>query len=295
MNDSELKEILKEVDGQASEVQQSPSDAIPPVDRGDVTVDEDRLSAYLISSLQTDIQRREMSGWSEKREYDLKAYHGIKDAWLSMNPWPNSSNFPEPITPVLLDTGQSAIMASMFSDMMKTVVVTGIGEEDIKNADKVQDVMNWVVGTSIEDMYSECDADVHQTLKHGTSYFKLVVDYSDEFKICPYTIPIERILLPIDAKSPKVKDSDHVHQIVPRTMNDLLYRKGLGAYRNLEYVNKGWNIQGNLTEYQLNNIRNVVTGLDITRQSNDSYYCVETYCTYYDKDSLQRRKSTYRV
>jgi hypothetical protein len=182
MNDSELQDTLKdqsdtfntqEMDGGVKEL---PADVVPAGDRGDIDIDEDRLSNYLINSLKNDILDRDGMGWKEKREYDLKAYHGIKDAYLSSFPWPNSSNYPEPITPVLLDTGHSAIMASAFPDIMKTVVVTGIGEEDIKNASKVQDIMNWTIGTGIQDFYSEMDANIHQVLKHGTSYLKVVMD-----------------------------------------------------------------------------------------------------------------------
>lgn len=288
MNDGELREILSDKP-QGTQLNGAPADVTPPVDRGDIDLDEDRLSNYLLNSMKNDIMDRDQMNWTEKREYDLRAYHGIKDEYLSHVPWEGASNSPEHITTVLIDTGQSAVMGSIANDVMNMCKVTGIGKEDIKNSKKVESIMNWVVGTDMEDFYQEFDGNIHQVFKHGTSYFKVVVEMGNgEFKICPYTIPIERILLNIDARSPKAKDSDHIHQIIPWTANDLLYRKSLGAYKNLEYVDKGWSLKGNLTENQLSVIKNMTTGLDVTRKINrDTFFAVESYLTYYAKDSLK--------
>jgi hypothetical protein len=254
------------------------------------------LKLYRIS-----INRKEMSKVKflkrEILDYDgfvycaTTPYHTLYVRRNGKASWCGNSNFPEPITPVILDTGQSAIMSSAFPSLSKTINGTGVGEEDNKNAKKVVNIMNWTVSNDTEDFYIEMDGNVHQMLKHGTSIFKLIADFEGGFKVCPYTIPIERFLMPIDAKSPKIKDSDHCHQLVPWTANDLLYKKSMGVYKNLEYVNKGFSIAGNISEQEMNNIRQNITGLDVAKKiERDTYFICESYVTYYEKNSLKAQE-----
>jgi hypothetical protein len=279
-----------DADIQAELSKSEPKDTRPPMEHIDPDLDEERLGNHLCALLKKDYTDRDASGWVDRRAYDLKAYYGLKDAWLSSWPWPNSSNYPVPITPVLLDTGHSATYQSMFNDMMKTVDVKGIGREDLTNAKKVGSLLNWQVGTDIEKMPYEMDHNIFNTYLNGTSYFKLIRNYSEtgEFKIKPATIPISRIYLPIDSCSPAIEDSDHVIQLVPLTANDMMQRKALGIYKNLDAVGKGFSILGTTAEQTLNIQKQNAIGLDFNmKDSRDTYFIAEAYVSYIPKDSFK--------
>lgn len=267
-----------------------PNDTKPPMDHIDPDIDEKRLGNYLCTLLKKDYSDRDNSGWVERRQYDIKAYYGLKDAWLSSFPWPNSSNYPVPITPVLLDTGHSASLQSMFNDMMKTVDVKGIGREDLNNAKKLESILNWQVGTDIVKFPYEMDINIFNMYLQGTSYMKLIRSFTNDggFKISPATIPIERIYLPIDACSPDIGDTDHVIQLIPLTANDMMERKAMGVYKNLDAVGKGFSILGTTTEQTLNALKQRASGLDFnSKDDRDTYFIAEAYVSYIPKDSFK--------
>jgi len=259
-------------------------DSIPSPDTNDVDVDEEDLGKYLVTQLKNDVADKEGMGWQEKREYDIKAYDGIKDMWLSTYPWPNASNYPVPITPIQVDTGVAVLDERMWRDKNRACVVAGVGDEDIRNAKSLESILSWQIINDIVRMKQEWKAHIRQALKMGTSYFKVFRTVKDGFKLAVETIPIERIYLPVDAKSPDKDDTDHVTQAIPLSANDLIQRVGWGVYKNLDQIGKGWGVGGAVTPERLAYIRQESTGIDIvTKVIRDNWWINETYLTYYPR------------
>ena len=63
----------------------------------ELDLDESDLASYILELFRNDIEDKRQMSWVDKRNYDIKAYYGLKDAALSQIPWPNASNFPVPL------------------------------------------------------------------------------------------------------------------------------------------------------------------------------------------------------
>lgn len=207
-------------------------DSIPDRKTPDSDIPDDELTEVVMADLMNDIQDKEDFGWQEKREYDLKAYYGIKDEFLKNYPYPNASAYPVPITPVLLDTGKAMIGDLKWRNPDKCVVVSPVGAEDIKKVKHLEALLNWQCLNKIKDMKMEDSASDFSMLLHGTGYEKIIMTgLKDRFDVSPFNVPIEFIYLPIDARSPEISDSDHIIQIIPLSSNDLRQRIASGVYR----------------------------------------------------------------
>ena len=111
-------------------------------------INDDDLSVYISNLLRNDISDKEEAGWTEKRIYDINAYEGNK---LPTNfPWVNCCNFPQPLTPTLVDTAWANIMGSIFADPENTVDVQGVGVEDIRLAPILMQLLNFQINKEIE-------------------------------------------------------------------------------------------------------------------------------------------------
>ena len=290
METEDLRELLEKT---AEDKQERPTDNIPSVDNPDADINEEDLGQYLVGLLKSYISDKEQMGWDEKRQYDLRAYHGLKEEWMSNFPWPNSSNYPVPITPVLLDTGWAAINDLIWRDKNKLVSVSGIGEEDADNAEDLQSVMNWVFTNGIQGAKREVFANTFQMLKHGTSHLKVVRQAREDgkFQLDLNTVPVEWIYMAIDAKSPEIGDSECNIQIVPLLSNDLRDRIRWGVYKNLDKIGKGWNVGNANSPEKLAQLKQQITGLDVTRRvTRDTWFIGEAEITYYPKYSLRARE-----
>lgn len=290
METEDLRELLEKT---AAEPNKAPGDSPPDTAIPDVNIDDEELGRYLVALLKNYICDKEDMGWDEKRQYDLRAYYGIKDDWLSQYPWPNASNYPVPITPVLLETGWAAINDILYRDPDRVSIVKGVGPEDIKNAKKLEAVLNWQILNDIPDMKRETFANTFQMLLHGTSYQKIIKAASPQkkFQLAVETIPIERIYISIDAKSPLIGSAEAVIQIIPLSANDLRQRMAWGVYQNLDKVAKGWNVGSSNTPEKLAQIKQQITGLDVTKKiTRDTWFIAEAYLTYYPKNSLKAKE-----
>jgi len=81
----------------------------------ELDLDESDLASYILELFRNDIEDKRQMSWVDKRNYDIKAYYGLKDAALSQIPWPNASNFPVPLTPTILDTAHANIVSSILT------------------------------------------------------------------------------------------------------------------------------------------------------------------------------------
>ena len=291
METEDLRPLLEQTAEEAQE--KGPQDMPPSTDTPDSDVNEKELGEYLVALLKDYVADKEDMGWDEKRQRDLINYYGEKEEWMSNWPWPNASNYPKPITYEQVETGWSAVNDILLRDRDKVAVVTGVGEEDIKNASKLESILNWQIINDIPHMRREVSANVFQMLLHGTSYLKIVrqVGEQGKFGLSMDMIPIDRIYLSIDSKSPDIGECECVVQIVPLSANDLRQRMAWGVYKNLDKVAKGWTIGNSNSPEKLAQIRQQIMGLDITRKiTRDTWFIGEAYLTYYPKNSLRARE-----
>src|SRR3990167_8206068 len=284
-----LKDLLdKTSDSHAHVVDgQFPADRVPLAGEDDVDIPDEELTNYIQKVYGNDIVDKEEMGWSEKREYDIRAYHGVKDEFMMMNPWPNASAHPVAITPVQLDTGLSMIQDLKWRNERKVLTVSPVSDEDAKNSKLLEWLLNWQCLNDIPTMQMEDQASDFGALLNGTAYEKVIKDYSDSYRLCVYNIPIQNIYLPIDSRSPDIGDCEGVTQIIPLSDNDLRERALSGRYRNLDKVGKGF-VPRTMTPEQMEILSQEISGLSTTGKiSRDTWFIAERYFTYYPRGSMR--------
>lgn len=267
------------------ESEQRPGDQVPGSATLDVDIDDEELTEHINANFRNEIADKEDMGWREKREYDKKAYFEIKDEAAAMFPWKNASNFPVCITSVQIDTGHALIGDLVWRNPSKVVTVSTEGDENPKKAKNLEWLLNWQVLNDIPTLQNEDSASNFFALLHGTAYEKVIREYSETYKLEVQNIPIEYIFLPIDRKSPDIKDSESVTQLIPLSSNDLRMRVASGRYRNLDKVGKGF-IPISSAAQSMNRRNQEISGLDITgKVSRDTWWIAERYETYYPRVS----------
>jgi hypothetical protein len=298
--DQDLDELLrltsdetrsKQADAQDAEDAKG-KDSPPDKSVDDVDIPDDELKQYLIQTHQNEISDKEDMGWNEMREYDLKAYYGIKDEYMQNFPYANASAYPVPITPVLLDTAHSMIDDLIWRDPNSAVIVTPISDEDIKKAKNLENLLNWQILNDIIDAKMEDSACNFSMLLHGTGYKKIIRIQNEkgEYQLRAVNVPIQNIFLPVDAKNPEPDNCEGVTQIIPLSSNDLRQRIAMGAYRNLDKITKGFLPQTTSQEL-IDRYKQEITGLDTTQRiTRDTWYIAERYMTYYPRGSMKARE-----
>lgn len=260
-----------------------PSEIIQPNDRDDLTgLDEDDLTSYILEMFRNDIEDKRQMGWVDKRNYDVKAYYGLKDKALSNYPWPNSSNFPVPLTPTLLDTAHANIMASIFSGNRGSLKVKDVSVEDMRTSKILQDLLNWQAENEI-DIEREYDKTIFRTFLHGTGFLKVYWDIKTR-SVKVVSVDIGNMFLPIDAKGLSEEETDHIIQIIPLTYNDLQLRKSMRVYKYPDQIFPGDNIDyGASFEEKLQRMDTASGTSLITKRRRDTYFIAECYSTHYPK------------
>jgi hypothetical protein len=286
--DSTADDTLKSPAGDATE--QIPNDRIPGTAELDVNIPDDELTEHIMANFKNEILDKEDMGWKDKREYDRKAYYEVKDEFAAQYPYPNASNFPVCITSVLLDTGCALINDLVWRNSSKVVTVSPQGDENPKKSKNLEWLMNWQVLNDMANVQLEDNASNFFALLHGTSYEKVFREFSDEYQLGVQNIPIEHIFLPIDRKSPDIKDSENVTQLIPLGSNDLRMRVASGRYRNLNKVGKGYFPQTMSVE-MLARLQRQISGLDVENKiSRDTWWIAERYMTYYPRGSMRAQE-----
>jgi hypothetical protein len=260
-----------------------PSDTLPTQEMQAPAFDEDDVKNCVMSDFQNDAKDKEEWGWVSKREYDLKAYYGIKEAAMSQRPWPGASNYRVPITPTLLDTGWANLKASQRSADGKIVRVSGVGEEDIRKAIPLEALLNWQLTNDIP-IDSVQDKNIFRTLLHGTGIVKVIQDY-ERNRVKVISFDIENFYIPIDAEGVQFSDNQgHVTQIIPLSKNDIEFRKELGIYNNLDKAVPGARITNRHGADSIIKLKDHVTGVNKEqRNSRETYFIAETYTEYRPK------------
>ena len=255
--------------------------------------DLDHLSRWIMERFRSDVLDREESGWKQKREYDVMAYYGLKKKWLSNWPWRNAANNPQCLTPSLMDTLHSNIMASQYAYSDKLARVEGVGVEDERPAPILEQVLNIQLLKEIK-LYSAQSSHLFKTYLHGTNHLKVLQDFqTNQVRVvCPDT---EDMFLPMDAQGCQRGQTDHVFQMLPFTFNDLQYRKGLvGAngkpiYVDLDRIPKGWS--ASRVSDGLAAAKDEASGTSkLDRYARDTYFMMECWLEYYEEDSFKPKE-----
>ena len=260
-----------------------PSDAMPQNDREDLTsIDEDDLRGYLLDIFKNDIADKQQDNFMEKKAYDVTSYYGLKNKALMEWPWEGASAFPVPLTPTLTDTAYANIHASKWSNDKGPVKVRGVGVEDIRTSKLLEDWLNWQVINEME-FESEDDKNDLRTFLHGTGFMKVFQDIkTNTVKI--YSVDIENMYVPIDARGLQVGEAEHVVHIIPLSYSDLQMRKLMGVYKYPDEILPGVGIS--YVEHLQNktNLMDIASGTSMeTKNRRDTYYIGEFYCTYANK------------
>jgi hypothetical protein len=258
-----------------------------PMGQAPNSLDEEDIAKCVIAKFADDVADKEEFGWTEKREYDLKAYYMVKDYAMMNRPWPGASAYPVPITPTLLDTGKANLMSSKQSESGDWVTVKGVGEEDIRKAKPLQSLLNWQFNNQIP-MDEVEDITTFRMLLHGDGMQKVIWDpRKSAVKIISFDI--ENIYLPIDAEGLQFDDNHgHVTQIIPLTQNDIEMRKAWGIYKDLDKMTPGARIVNGRqsSNDSVQRLKDEITGIDKEgRNRRETYFLAETYLEYFPKAS----------
>lgn len=273
--------------GAQAESQQGPNDRIPMAGEFDVDIPDEELIDYLIPSFKNDLKDKEEHDFAKKRKQDLEMYYGVTDPFFNDWPWPGASNFHVPMTQVFVDEGHSRIDDLEWRDRKKIVSVTGVGREDRWKAKNLESFFNWQGLNDIVDFERADSAANFWALVQGTSDLKMLRRNSDKYGLEIHCIRPEYMIIPIDCRSREKKDCERVSQIIPLGVSDLRARVGSGQYRNLDGVSKSY-LPGTMSQEEYDEIRGVVSGLDITGKTRrETRFIVESYVTYYPMRSLQ--------
>ena len=257
-------------------IPQQPNDVIPPDDRGDVTnLDEDHLRSYLYSCFMNDVDDRDDYGWIEKREYDAKAYYGIKNKALMEWPYKGASAFPVPMTPTLVDTAWANIKAGVIGNDGNVVKVNPTSAEDFRTAPILEEYMNWKLNNEIN-IEPVLDLTAFRTFYNGVTFIKVIKDL--ENNILMSGIDCNNVYLPIDAKGMQKDQTDRITHIVPLSYNDLQFRKRV--YKDIDMIQPGLGIGLNNHE-SVRSLSDIATGTSLLeKHRRETYFIAETYLSY---------------
>ena len=277
------EEIIEKI-SKTPQIEREASDSVPPA-VAEPGIDKEKLGKFLLDVFEKDVKAKMGNGWIENVAYDEKSYYGIKDQYLSQIPWPNSSNFPEPITPALLDTGHSNLLDAQFPSRTKMTTVSGIGPEDVRSAGNLEKLVNAQLLTEMDtrEFMDEIDFD---TLLHGTGILKVLASIGDDFQVTPRSVDIENIYTHIDAQGFKTDQMERITQIVPLTLQEKLRRvnariNGKKVYEGLENLPAGFKINGVMGDDELRQIQDEVSGTDTEKRKHDDLYSLaESYVSY---------------
>ncbi len=248
----------------------------------DTGFDEQDIVRQALYDFKNDIRDKEDFGWLFKRQYDIRAYYGVKNAAMQNWPYPGASAYPVPITPTLLDTGWANLRASMEGENGELIRVGGVGREDQRRAKILQSLMNWQVTTDIP-VDEVLDAAVFRALLHGDGPIKVIQDFTRN-SVNMFSFDPENLYLPIDASGFQKQDTDHVIQIIPLSETDINDRKLLGVYKNLDSIRPGAAIATAQATDLLMRERDIATGTNMEQRiRRETYYMMEYYKTYYPK------------
>ena len=170
---SELKNGLI-LNPETPDLRQLPADTPPPADRNDITdIDENYLSAHILENFKNDIADKNESKVLDNILYEQNSYYGKKNESLKHFPWEGASAFPVPLTPTLVDTAHSNLMAGIWEGTDGPAKIKGTGIEDIRTSRALEGLLNWQIMNDME-MYQESDKNTFRTIVHGTGFLKII-------------------------------------------------------------------------------------------------------------------------
>lgn len=254
--------------------EKSPSDILPPNDRGDITnLDEDHLRRYIYSAFLNCITDKQDYGWVEKKKYAIESYYGKKNEAMKHWPFENASAFPVPLTPTILDTAWANVQSGLFADRENPIGIEGVGVEDIRPAGKLLKFLNWQL-VNESDFEKESDKNVFRGFLHGTAVLKVIFDIKTN-KVKIRSIDIENFFVPIDSTGVQREDTDIIVHIIPLSYADIQLRKAMKIYREPDAILPGANLILRDSD-QIRISLDEISGMSIdTKIRRDNYYIAE--------------------
>lgn len=264
-----------------------PTDVSPPPDKTDVNLDHNRLLDYLTNSFKEAIRYKDFLGWNEKRSYDIKSYYMQKEAAWAQWPWKGASSYRSPLTATLTDTAWAYMMESIWPEGGNPLQIKGSGSEDVRTARILEQYMNTVIENETNLKIIQ-DLNIFRMFLHGTGVIK-TRRRLDGTSIDNSSVSVEDIFVPLNATSFVKGEAEYVHQVIGLTKNELEQRIRSKIYDFKDGdIAPGANISNSITRYETRNLMDKVSGLDMQSfERNQMYFIVESYCTYYDKDSAK--------
>ena len=265
-------------------------------------LNKDKLRLHIMELLKKDIASRDGLKWSELRKYDEYAYEHNRDK--NNDPWTNSAHFSAGLTRALVDTAHANVIDGIFADDSKVVDVIGVGDEDIKNARSLSSILNWQVLSDIEDAYQVIDTTVLVSIKNANACIKVIPGYqgNEKNRVKWIHCPVERLFFSPDIKSAQPQHCDHIFELITFTEIEKEQRRylknnqGQLVYEGIENLKKGFKVQMDTSFESLMITKDKFSGIDLsTRYSQDLYFSLECYLTWWDEEQKETCELIVRV
>jgi len=253
---------------------QTPSDTLPPVDRNDVTnLDEDALRKYIYSEFSNCISDKQDYGWTDKKDYAIRAYYQVKEEAMKHWPHENASAFRPPLTPTLLDTAWANVQSGLFADPKNPLAGEGVGVEDLRPEGILLKYLNWQMVNEIK-LEQESDKNVFRTFLMGTGIYKTMFDVKTN-TIKVRSIDLENFFVPIDATGVQRGETDICIHLIPLSYFDIQMRKAMKIYRKPDEILPGAGLILKDSD-QLRSSMDLASGMSLdTKVKRDNYYIAE--------------------
>jgi hypothetical protein len=195
-------------------------------------LDKDRLaeiSSDLLSKFENDKSSRK--DWEEQYSKGLKMLGVISED--RDDPFPGASGVHNPLMAEAATQFQARAVAEMFppGGPVKTQIIGKITEERERQAQRVQEFMNYQITQLMPDYFSELDQMLFNLSLAGSSFKKVYYDIATD-QVCAKFIPAEDLV--VSYSTTELDTSPRYTQIMKLTTNDVKKYMKSGFYRNIK-------------------------------------------------------------
>ena len=195
-------------------------------------LDDDKLSA-----ISSDLLNKYENDKASRKDWEDQYSKGIKMLGVISeerdDPFPGASGVHNPLMAEAATQFQARAIAEMFppGGPVKTQIVGKVTEEREKQAQRVQEFMNYQITQLMPDYFSELDQMLFNLALAGSSFKKVYYDTTTD-QVCAKFIPAEDLV--VSYSTTELDTSPRYTQIMKLTTNDVKKYMKTGFYRTVK-------------------------------------------------------------
>ena len=197
-------------------------------------LDRDRLSEIssdLLNKFENDKSSRK--DWEDQYSKGLKMLGVISEE--RDDPFPGASGVHNPLMAEAATQFQARAISEMFppGGPVKTQIIGKITEERERQAQRVQEFMNYQMTQLMPDYFSELDQMLFNLSLAGSAFKKVYFDAQMNRAVAKF-VPAEDLIVPYAATD--LESCDRITQIIRMSENDLRKKQVMGFYRDIDIL-----------------------------------------------------------